>query len=333
MDKKLGIGIIGVGGIAQSHIQAITRIERARLVAVMDVDSSKVEAVSNSYNVKGYTNLEELLDDPEIDAVHVCTPHKYHGEQVVLSARAGKHVLVEKPMALTLEECDAMIEESEKAGKILMVGQVMRYFPANRTAKKLIADGAIGKVGHLIRRRLSYFNPSAGGPYRHWYMDLDIGGICVLYCFGPHEYDILHWYIDSPIKEVYARGSESTEIYSGQKDSYTAIMSHENGAISVLSQSVVCHFSAHDQYFIGSEGSMFLHGDRLMMNGKDVPVEGSSADGMFNQISEFVDCCLEGRQPDANGRSVRHTMAVIEAAKQSAERKRAVYVDEFELKK
>ena len=195
----------------------------------------------------------------------------------------------------------------------------------------MIADGEIGQVGHLIRRRYSYFNPTpAGGDSRHWYLDLEIGGICVLYCFGPHEYDILHWYLNSPVTQVYAQGSESTDLYQGQKDSYTAMMTHENGAVSVLSQTVVCHTGAHDQYIIGSKGSMMLSGGNLTVNGQEVSVEGSSGEGMPNQIREFATCCLEGSEPDASGHSVRHSMAVIEAAKLSAERNTPVQMSEFD---
>lgn len=331
MGNVLSVGIIGAGGIAYAHMRAIEQNDNIRLTAIMDIDTNRLEEAQKRFGGRIYTKLEDMLKDPEVEAVIVCTPHNVHGEHVVASARAGKHVLVEKPMALTLQECDQMIESAEEAGKILMVGQVMRHYPVNRKIKQMISEGAIGKVGHLIRRRYSYFDTSKpGSGNARWYMDLEIGGICVLYCFGPHEYDILHWYVDSPVKQVYAQGTENTEIYKGQKDSYSAIMTHENGAVSVLSQSVVCHFGAHDQYIIGSDGSMFLSGDRLMMNGQDVQVDGSSAEGMKLQIHEFAQCCLEGRQPDANGRSVRHTMAVIEAAKQSAERNEPVLVAEFE---
>ncbi len=330
MSDVLSVGIIGAGGIARSHIRAIEENDNIQLAAVMDVDGTRAEAVAAEYEVRAYTNMEALLEDPEVEAVHVCTPHKFHTEAVVKAAEAGKHVIVEKPMALTLAECDQMVDACEQAGKILMVGQVMRYYPVNRLIKRMIADGEIGEVGHLMRRRYSYFNPT--GPdshYRHWYLDLEVGGICVLYCFGPHEYDILHWYLNSPVTEVYARGTESTELYRGQKDTYTAVMTHANGSVSVLSQSVVCHSSAHDQYIIGSKGSMMLAGQKLIVNGKEVPVEGTSGEGMPNQIREFAACCLEGREPDASGRSVRHTMAVIEAAKQSAERNEPVQVSEM----
>ena len=329
MGDVLSVGVIGAGGIAQSHMRGIQANDTIRLAAVMDVDAERVEASAKEYGARAYTTLEDLLGDPEVEGVHVCTPHSLHGDQVEAAAKAGKHVLVEKPMALTLGECDRMIEACEEAGKVLMVGQVLRHFPVNRKVKEMIAADEIGQVGHLMRRRISYFNPSRPGE-RHWYMDLEIGGICVLYCFGPHEYDVLHWYMDSPIREVYARGTESTEIYRGQKDTYSVMMTHENGAVSVLLQSVVSHTGGHDQYIIGSKGSMMLTNQKLTVNGEEVAVEGSTSDGMPNQIGEFATCCLEGREPDSSGRSVRHTMAAIEAAKQSAERMEPVQVAEFE---
>ncbi len=331
MSDVLSVGVIGTGGIARSHMNAIEANDNIRLVAVMDVDADRVGAAAEDFDASTYTDLEPLLDDARVEAVHVCTPHALHADQVVAAAAAGKHVLVEKPMALTLADCDRMIDACDRAGKILMVGQVMRYYPVNRTIQKMIADGEIGQVGHLIRRRYSYFNPTPAGSHsRHWYLDLEIGGICVLYCFGPHEYDILHWYLNSPVTQVYAQGSESTDLYRGQKDSYTAMMTHENGAVSVLSQTVVSHTSAHDQYIVGSEGSMMLSGDKLTVNGQEVSVEGSSREGMSNQIREFADCCLENREPDASGHSVRHSMAVIEAAKLSAERNAPVQMSEFD---
>jgi len=331
MSNILSVGIIGAGGIAQSHMRGIELNDNIRLAAIMDVDAKRVESSAEKFGARAYTSLEALLDDPEVEAVHVCTPHKMHTEHVVAAAKAGKHVLVEKPMALTVDECDEMIEACDAAGKILMVGQVMRHYPVNLMIKRMIADNQIGEVGHLIRRRYSYFNPNRPeANYRSWYLDIEVGGICVLYCFGPHEYDILPWYLDSPVEKVYAQGTESTEIYKGQKDSYTAMMTHENGAVSVLSQSVVCHFGAHDQYIIGSTGSMMATNQKLSVNGKEIELEGTAAEGMPNQIREFAECCLTGQEPDASGRSVRHTMAVIEAAKQSAERDETVWVSEFD---
>lgn len=332
MQHALSVGVIGTGGIAQSHINAIKDLTNIQLVAVMDTDVKRAEETAVKYEVKAYNQLENLLANPEIQAVHVCTPHSFHVDQVILAAEANKHVMVEKPMALTVVDCDRMIDACDISNKILMVGQVMRHYPVNLRIREFITDGTIGKVGHLMRRRLSYFDPSQGkNNYQKWYLDLEIGGICVLYCFGPHEYDILPWYLNSPVKEVYATGTENTKLYQGQKDAYTTIMTHQNGAVSVLSQSVVCHTGVHDQYIIGSQGSIMSTNQKLFLNGEEVLVERSASEGMREQITEFANCCLTNQQPDANGRSVRHTMAVIEAAKYSAEREEPVQISEFEI--
>ncbi len=329
MGDVLSVGTIGAGQIAKGHLSAISQIDNIRPAVVMDVDAGRAEALAAECGARPCTSLEALLDDSEVQAVHVCSPHFLHADQVVAAAEAGKHVLVEKPMALTLPDCDRMVQACEAAGKVLMVGQVLRKYPAHLKVRQLIADGAIGKVGHTIRRRYGYFDTtSTKSPYGSWYMDLEKAGICVLYGFGAHEYDILPWFLGSPIVRVYAQGSESTELYSGQKDSYSAVMNHADGAVSVLTQSVVCQPGAGDQYIIGSEGSIVLAGGELTLNGEEVPVE--EGNGMVSQIREFATCCLAGETPDASGRSVRRTMAVIEAAKQSAERDVPVDVSEFD---
>ncbi|MEO2003593.1 MAG: Gfo/Idh/MocA family oxidoreductase [Candidatus Poribacteria bacterium] len=330
MGEALSVGMIGSGGIARSHMRAIAGLDTVHLAAVMDIDEARAQTAAEEHGARAYTSLDDLLGDAEVEAVHVCTPHSLHVGQVVAAAEAGKHVLVEKPMALNVADCDRMIAACEDAGKTLMVGQVLRHYPINRAVKAMIAEGRIGEVGHLIRRRYSYFDPGEpNSGYPGWYRDLEVGGVCVLYCFGPHEYDILPWYMDSPVVEVYSRGTESTALYEGQKDSYTTMMTHENGAVSVLSQSVVSHAGAGDQFIMGSEGSMRFTNGELTVNGETVAVEGSASEGMGRQIKEFARCCLTGDTPDASGRSVRHSMAVIEAAWHSAERLEPVQVAEF----
>ena len=125
MSDVLSVGTIGAGGIARSHINAIEANDNIRLVAVMDVDADRAEAAAGDSGARVYTSLEPMLEDTEVEAVHVCTPHNLHGDQVVAAAEAGKHVLVEKPMALTLSDCDRMIEACDRAGKILMVPNML----------------------------------------------------------------------------------------------------------------------------------------------------------------------------------------------------------------
>ena len=136
MSDVLSVGVIGAGGIARSHMNAIKANDNIQLVAVMDVDPDRAGAAAKDFGASTYTDLEPLLANPRVEAVHVCTPHSLHADQVVAAAAAGKHVLVEKPMALTLADCDRMIDACDQAGKILMVGQVMRYYPVNRARYK-----------------------------------------------------------------------------------------------------------------------------------------------------------------------------------------------------
>ena len=331
MADVLRTALVGVGVIGSNHIAGIEANDNVRLAAVMDVDAARAQEAAAEHDARAYTDLAALLADDEVDAVHICTPHALHDEQVLASLGAGKHVLVEKPMSLTPQGCDAMLAAQAAAGKVLMVGQVMRYFRINKRIKELIAQGAIGTVGHMARRRLFYFSAATSGIwYRPWYLDAEQGGSCLLHAFGPHEYDILHWYLDSPVVEVYARGSQSTKAYSGQPDSFTALMTHECGAVSTLTQSLVSHTGGNDTHIIGSEGSIALAGTTLTLNGEPVEVQDPVATGMRDQIGEFADCCLTGREPDASGRSVRHTMAVIEAARLSSERGEAVQVAELD---
>ena len=328
MTDTLGIGIIGTGDIAQSHLRALAGVDAARVVVTMDVDETRARAGAEEYGGRATTSLEELLGEEEVQAVHVCTPHHLHADQVVAAFEAGKHVLVEKPMALTLGDCDRMIAAADSAGKVLMVGQVLRHFPANRKVRELIEAGAIGAVGHLIRRRYSYFDVT--GQARSWYMDREAGGNAVLMAFGTHEYDILPWYLQSPVVKVYSQAAQTSPLYEGQSDFFGSVLNHANGAVSVVTQSVVCRGGAGDQVIVGSEGTLQVNNKEVALNGEDVEVEGDTSLGMPNQVREFVTCCLEGGTPDANGRSVRHSMAILTAVALSAERGEPVDLDELD---
>ena len=138
-------------------MRGIEANDNIALVAVMDIDRRRALALANAHNARAYEKLDDLLNDPQVDAVHVCSIHNAHAEQVIAAARAGKHVLVEKPMALSVAECDRMIAACEAAGVALMVGQVMRHFPVNLKAKAVIRDGAIGEVGHIIPQAIQQF--------------------------------------------------------------------------------------------------------------------------------------------------------------------------------
>ena len=181
MTDVLSVALIGAGVNAGTHMRTTVENPNSRLVAVMDVDADRASAAGEKHSVRAYTDLDSVLADAEVEAVVISTPNCFHAAQAIASAEAGKHVLVEKPMALTVEDCDRMIAASDAAGKVLMVGQSLRHTPVNRKVKALIAEGAIGTVGHLMRRRYGYFDPTlspeeSGKPQRRWYVDLAMAG-------------------------------------------------------------------------------------------------------------------------------------------------------------
>src|SRR5687768_13469210 len=142
----IGIGIIGAGRICAAHATAALALPETRLVAIADVDDARVAQAVGAFGGRGYHGYEPILQDPEVDAVVVALPHGLHRDVTVSCLAAGKHVLLEKPMAMTVPECDDMIAATGSAGKSLMVAHSQHYFPANLAAKELIQAGAIGNL-------------------------------------------------------------------------------------------------------------------------------------------------------------------------------------------
>ena len=144
---KVKVGIIGCGKIAQvRHIPEYVSNPDVCLYGLFDINMERAAELAEKYGCKAYASYEDLLADPEIDAVSVCVANNAHAEISIAAMKAGKHVLCEKPMAVTLEECEEMVKTAKETGKYLMIGQNQRLAKAHRKAKQLIAEGAIGKV-------------------------------------------------------------------------------------------------------------------------------------------------------------------------------------------
>ena len=148
IEKKLKVAMIGCGNISWRHFEGVEEKEECELYAVCDnATDDRLEKCKEKYGaVRAVTDYRELLDDPEIDVAIITTPDNCHMEQTVAFLMAGKDVLLEKPMALTAEECAAMIRAEKESGRKLMVGQVSRFAPAFAKAKKMIDDGLIGEL-------------------------------------------------------------------------------------------------------------------------------------------------------------------------------------------
>lgn len=164
----MNIGIIGAGRIAHIHARSIQTIETARIAGVADVESQRADLFASTYNARAYASVDALLEDKSVDAVIICSPTYVHAEQAVQAAEAGKHLLCEKPLAMTLVEADRIIAAARRADVVLMVGHVLRLMPEYRLAYELLTGGQLGSVRTLYAARMSGLT---AGAWQGWLLN------------------------------------------------------------------------------------------------------------------------------------------------------------------
>ena len=199
-------GIIGCGAIAQRrHIPEIAGNPDSRVAAVCDPNVERVNEVAKKFGAPAFTNHKQMLANAELDAVVVCSPNLYHAPQTIDAFKAGKHVLVEKPMACTRAEGKAMIAAAKKAGKFLMVGQNQRLMPAHVKAKQILKSGALGKV---LTFRTSFKHPGPDGwsldGAKSWFFKKPIAVMGVTGDLGVHKADLMRWLLGQEFASVSA---------------------------------------------------------------------------------------------------------------------------------
>jgi predicted dehydrogenase len=309
MGSELHVSVIGCGGIARAHLDAMRALP-ARPIVTVDIDESRARQYADEYGAQRHgTQIEDAFAG-DVDAVIVCLPHHLHRDAVVAAAEHGKHVLTEKPMALSLQEADAMIDAAARYGVCLMVGQVLRFRQANVVARQLIRDGRIGEPRNVIRRRLSRSREFHAG----WASDPAQAGGWVLYGYGSHEVDMVLWLLDTHAVRVYAQGRANNP-YWNDVDELSLQMELANGAMASLNHSLNSSSGAWDTYITGTAGSMVVANERIAIGEEQMDVPMGPA--MERQLREFIDAIAAGREPEASGASVRRTMQALEAAKRS----------------
>lgn len=192
MDSRIGFGIIGSGFVALTHAEALKHIPQAELVAI--AGGRNAADLAAQYGARAEGDVERLIRSEDIEAVVICSPHFVHAEQTVACLRAGKHVLVEKPMAVTMAECTAMIAAAEAADRKLMVAHFQRFREPNAAAERALREGRIGQVLLAQQRLLELPNN------KPWQLDARSGGFFLGY--GVHGIDLLRFWIGSEITEV-----------------------------------------------------------------------------------------------------------------------------------
>ena len=327
MSERIGIAIIGCGGIAQAHLESLGEIDDFRIVATVDIIEERAKEYASKYKAERYyTSIDEALEDPEVEAVSICLPHYLHSPVAVAAAKAGKHILVEKPMAISLKEADEMIKAADENDVTLMVEQTLRFRNCNILTKKLIREGRIGKVCNVIRRRLSF---SKSFP-SEWSRRPEQSGGWVLYGYGSHSVDLVLWVLDANPVHVFAYGVKNNP-YWNDYDEVSIMMKMDNGAIASILHSLNYQQEyTWDLTVIGTEGSILVKEGKSVQIGDEIletPIDNTQK--VYAALKEFARAIKEEREPEASGRNVRRTMLALEAAKISMEKKIAVDVKDL----
>ncbi len=357
MKETIKVGVIGAGSIAvRAHLPGLSPAdtyeaslalpshgnngcEGTKLVALADCDKPKAQAAADLFKVpKVYADWRELVNDPDIDVVTVATPNRYHAEMTIAAAKAGKHVLVEKPMATSVADADAMIEAAAKAGVILMVEQTERFNPAHEVAKELIAGGTIGRVTS-VRTRSSHQGPDNWSPGSEWFFNKELAGFGAMADLGIHKLDLIRWIIGDEIVDVAGFAATLIKEKCEVEDSAVAVMRFSKGALGVLEAAWTCDPGDSRSFIYGTEGNITLDGPDFPIvvhfptpkfkfnfslpsgrsNGATfIPnIPASSRHGSV--FRHFIDCVRTGSTPLASGVEGRNSLAVVLAALKSSE--------------
>ena len=204
------VGVIGCGKISQvRHIPEYEANPDARIAGLYDVNLERASALAAEHGCRAYASLDELLADPSIDAVSVCTSNATHAETAIRALEAGKHVLCEKPMAVSLEECEAMVSTARATGRKLMIGQNQRLARAHVRAKELLDAGRIGEV-ITFRTTFGHGGPetwSVDPGVNSWFFDPKRAAMGAMADLGVHKTDLIQWLIGQTVVATTARVS------------------------------------------------------------------------------------------------------------------------------
>lgn len=258
-DSPFSIAILGCGKVAHLHARAIKNLPNAELAGVWSRTFSTAEDFAKNYRVKAFAEIGELIRQEKIDLAIVCTPHPFHLEPTVEAANSGANVLVEKPLASTLEDCDKMIEACHHAGVKLGVISQRRWYEPVKRVKEAIDAGKIGRpvfgtINMLGWRDKAYYDAD------EWRGTWKMEGGGVLVNQAPHQLDILLWYMGE-IEEVYGQWRNLNHSYIEVEDTALAIIKFKNGGIGNI---IVSNSQKPGIY-----GKVHVHGE----NGASVGVQ------------------------------------------------------------
>jgi predicted dehydrogenase len=335
---SLRIGLVGAGAISTQHLEAIEALPSTRLVAVMSASPEHAQAAGESQGVPWTTRLEELLEREDVDAVTICTPSGLHPAQALAALRAGKHVLVEKPLALTVADADAVIAEAQRRGRVVAVVSQRRFEPAVRTLKAAVDAGRLGRIILVIGEGL-YHRPQSYYDSAAWRGTVALDG-GVLMNQAIHTVDLIRW-IGGPVSAVAGQVATLGHEMEAEDTAAVAIRFASGALGSMVATTCASPEQPVELRVYGDEGHARLTGALVAewdVPGVEAPAAkddtaddpradpgapvtrtwGTSSAGYLRQYADLVDAVRSGRPPAVTDRDGRDAVEIITAAYQSS---------------
>ena len=323
---SLRLGVLGAGIIAKTFMEAAPDVPGLDVAVICDIVEEEARALAEPHNIPTKADFRAVLADETIDAVYIALPHHLHEEATIAAAEAGKHILLEKPMANSLAEADRMLAAQKRAGVKLMIGFTHRFHSELQTAKRLIEAGELGRL------TLAVDVMTTGGVIPDWFWQKSKSGGGVLHVNGAHSFDRLRWLMGSEIVEV----SAYAQTYDPRKtveDSAVVALRFANGAMGMTVHNWVtdagvpfkCDLDIH-----GIEGAIRIDtwNSLEFSNAHHTWRQRRERDDMFEkEIGEFVSAIAEDREPCVTGEDGRRSLASVQAAYESARMGKPVRLD------
>ncbi len=335
--NRTKVAILGAGFIADIHLECYHRfIPEAEVVAVYARHADKAKAFADKYHIpQWYDNFEKAITDSGCEVVDICLPNFLHAQATLKAAQAGKHIIIEKPLAVTLEEADAMIAACKQNKVKLMYAEELCFAPKYERARHLVKEGAVGQI-YMLKQAEKH-----SGPHSDWFYDINQAGGGVIMDMGCHALAWFRWMLgNAKVESVYA--TMGTVLHQGRtrgEDNAVIIVEFENGVTAIAEDSWAKHGGMDDRCEIYGTGGV-IYADLFMGNAaitysqkgygyameKADTTQGWSFtvfEEVFNQgypheLKHFIDCVQHDKTPLVTGEDGRAVLEIIYAAYASA---------------
>ena len=341
--KKFKAGIVGCGNIFPMHAVSVGKLENVELMAVCDVKEDRAKAKAKEFNCKYYLDYKEMIDKEELDVVHICTPHYMHAPISIYASNAGKQVLTEKPMSISLQDAEAMIKAADDSKTTLGVIFQNRYNNGSVLLKETLQSGALGRIlsGKAIvtwNRSDEYYSKS------DWKGTWDKEGGGVIIDQAIHTLDLMRWLVDSEIDYVDANISNRAHNIIEVEDVAEGVIKYKNGvvtgffAINYFTYDAPVEIELHCEKgiakMVGNRGSIHFNDGREYIadvNPNETFDYGNGVKGYWGtshtkQIRNYYECLGKGVKPEITGKDAVITQRMICAIYESGKtRKRIIF--------